>query len=93
MAPNVARKLLNEFRRTRPADLPSTGDELPDAQLTEREERILTLVIDARSNKEIADTVFLAEGTVKNYISRIMEKLGVRTRTELAVKALRGRKR
>ena len=84
LAPKAARKLLNEFRRIRPA-----ADKLPYEALTTREARILELVIEGRSNKEIASTIFLAEGTVKNYVSRIMEKLNVRTRTELAVKGLR----
>jgi DNA-binding NarL/FixJ family response regulator len=74
-----------------PAGTPPPKEEGPanlDA-LTAREERILALIAEGRSNKEIARTVFLAEGTVKNYVSRIMEKLHARTRTELAVKALR----
>jgi DNA-binding NarL/FixJ family response regulator len=57
--------------------------------LTAKEERILELIAEGKSNKEIARTIFLAEGTVKNYVSRIMEKLHARTRTELAVRALR----
>ena len=57
--------------------------------LTQKEERILELIAEGRSNKDIARAIFLAEGTVKNYVSRIMEKLHTRTRTELAVKALR----
>jgi DNA-binding NarL/FixJ family response regulator len=57
--------------------------------LTSKEERILELIAEGRSNKDIARIVFLAEGTVKNYVSRIMEKLHARTRTELAVRALR----
>jgi len=61
--------------------------------LTAREERILALVAEGRSNRNIAETVFLAEGTVKNYVSRIMEKLNVQSRTELAVKANRRRSR
>ena len=83
LAPKVARKILNEFRRFRPVT-----DKLPYEPLTTREARILDLVIEGRSNKEIAATIFLAEGTIKNYVSRIMEKLNVRTRTELAVKGL-----
>ena len=93
LAPNVARKVLDEFRRARPADTPLPRDEAPSEPLTEREERVLSLVAEGRSNKEIARAVCLAEGTVKNYVSRIMEKLGARTRTELAVKALRRPKR
>ena len=60
--------------------------------LTQREERILALIAEGKSNREIANLIFLAEGTVKNYVSRIMDKLHARTRTELAVKALRATK-
>jgi DNA-binding NarL/FixJ family response regulator len=83
LAPKVVRKILNEFRRIRPV-----MDKLPSEPLTSREAQILDLVIQGRINKEIAATIFLAEGTVKNYVSRIMGKLNVRTRTELAVKGL-----
>ncbi len=56
--------------------------------LTDKEERILLLISEGKSNKQIGATVFLAEGTVKNYVSRIMEKLHARSRTELAVRAV-----
>jgi DNA-binding NarL/FixJ family response regulator len=62
-------------------------DSLEDP-LTDKEERILALLAQGKSNKQIGVTVFLAEGTVKNYISRIMDKLHTRTRTELAVRAI-----
>ena len=87
LSPPIARKFFDEFRRARP-QVPAAGDETRDEPLTEREEAILALVAKGRANREIADAVFLAEGTVKNYVSRIMEKLNVQTRTELAVKAL-----
>ena len=45
-----------------------------------------------RSNKQIASAMCLAEGTVKNYVSRIMEKLHANTRTELAVMSVRTRR-
>ncbi len=56
--------------------------------LTEKEERILELIAQGKSNKQIGAAVFLAEGTVKNYVSRIMDKLHARSRTELAVRAV-----
>lgn len=76
------------------------GDEiiakLPDMQwdkyssmekydLTEREIDIITLVADGLSNKEISGELFLSEGTVRNYISTILEKLELRDRTQLAI--------
>lgn len=59
-----------------------------DEPLTEKEARILDLIAQGMGNKQIAATVFLAEGTVKNYVSRIMDKLHARSRTELAVRAV-----
>lgn len=59
--------------------------------LTEKEARVLELIAEGMSNKQIASTIFLAEGTVKNYVSRIMEKLHANTRTELAVMTLRSK--
>jgi DNA-binding NarL/FixJ family response regulator len=53
--------------------------------LSDKEEKILQLISEGMTNRQIATTLFLAEGTVKNYVSRIMEKLHANTRTELAV--------
>lgn len=60
--------------------------------LNNKEEKILQLIAEGKSNKQIANAVFLAEGTVKNYVSRIMEKLHANTRTELAVMSVRQRR-
>jgi DNA-binding NarL/FixJ family response regulator len=60
--------------------------------LTKREEEILELIAQGKSNKEIGRVANLAEGTVKNYVSRIMEKLQARTRTELAVRVVGDKK-
>ena len=60
--------------------------------LSEKEEKILSLIAEGKSNKQIAAAVFLAEGTVKNYVSRIMDKLHANTRTELAVMSMRQRR-
>jgi DNA-binding NarL/FixJ family response regulator len=54
-------------------------------RLTEKEEKILQHISEGMSNRQIANALFLAEGTVKNYVSRIMEKLHANTRTELAI--------
>lgn len=59
--------------------------------LTDKEERILDLIAQGQSNKQIAASVFLAEGTVKNYVSRIMDKLHARSRTELAMRVVKQR--
>lgn len=59
--------------------------------LTDKEERILDLLAEGKSNKQIAAAIFLAEGTVKNYVSRIMDKLHARSRIELAMHAAKRR--
>ncbi|MPS30436.1 response regulator transcription factor [Alcaligenaceae bacterium SAGV5] len=63
----------------------------PEEALTEKEHRVLDLLAQGMTNKQIGAAVFLAEGTVKNYVSRIMEKLHAHTRTELALRAARRR--
>lgn len=55
-----------------------------DFDLTEKELGIIELVADGQNNKEIADSLFLSEGTVRNYLSVILEKLELRDRTQLA---------
>lgn len=53
--------------------------------LSEKEVQIVEKVSEGLSNKEISDTLYLSEGTVRNYISIILEKLGLRDRTQLAI--------
>lgn len=71
-----------------PASIVRASTSSLEEPLTDKEERILQLISEGKSNKQIGATVFLAEGTVKNYVSRIMEKLHARSRTELAVRAV-----
>jgi DNA-binding NarL/FixJ family response regulator len=73
-----------------PADSPSGGESFSSG-LTEKEERVLQLITGGSSNRQIAAAMSLAEGTIKNYVSRIMDKLHANTRTELA--ALKNRQR
>lgn len=53
--------------------------------LSEKEIEIITQVANGLSNKEISEALYLSEGTVRNYISVILEKLGLRDRTQLAI--------
>ena len=54
-------------------------------EISDKEYEIITLVADGLSNKEIASQLYLSEGTVRNYLSTILEKLDLRDRTQLAV--------
>ncbi len=96
LSPTIARKVLQQLRRLGTEAVPPAPGPAPhalqrdtqDDALTDKEERILELIAQGLSNKRIAATVFLAEGTVKNYVSRIMDKLHAASRTELAVRAI-----
>lgn len=63
---------------------PKTPD-TEDLPLNEKEFEIMKLVAEGLNNKEIAQTLFLSEGTVRNYISSTLEKLELRDRTQLAI--------
>ncbi len=59
--------------------------------LSDKEEQVLALVAEGKSNREIAAELYLSEGTVRNYISLLLEKLDLRNRTELAIYYYRSR--
>lgn len=91
--PDVASKVIASFpsaliEPTVTAFATPTSDGASDrAQLTEREWEILTLLARGASNREISETLYIAGGTVKNHLSNILGKLGVRDRTQAALKA------
>jgi DNA-binding NarL/FixJ family response regulator len=58
---------------------------LPDYGITEKEFEIITKIADGLSNKEISEVLYLSEGTIRNNISTILEKLNLRDRTQIAV--------
>jgi DNA-binding NarL/FixJ family response regulator len=64
------------------------AEDAPKERFTEREVAILRLLAGGYSNKEIARSLFLAEGTIKNYVSVILEKLDTRDRTRAVLKAI-----
>ena len=85
LQPSVAAKVVAEFARlTRKTTESSSSLGEP---LSERELEILRLIAKGASNREIAGTLFLAEGTVKNHVTNILGKLDVRDRTQAAIKA------
>ena len=82
--PSVARKVVIEFARL--SERPPQARKLELELLSEREREVLQLVTNGASNKEIATKLFIAPGTVKNHITNILDKLGVRDRTQAALK-------
>ena len=83
--PSVARKVVAEFARLAPPAR-DAGAGLPEP-LSEREIEILRLLADGLTNRQIAGRLSLAEGTVKNYVTNILGKLGARDRTQAAIRA------
>ena len=71
---------------------PNQEDPLYES-LTEQERRILDLIAEGKTNRQIAEQMYLAEKTVKNYVSGLLRKLGMERRTEAAVYALGRRQR
>jgi DNA-binding NarL/FixJ family response regulator len=88
LSPSIARRVIDDFRRLKkpPLSAAAAGQE----KLTGRESAILDLIGAGKSNRDIASALDLAEGTVKNHVSNILSKLQARSRTELAIRALRG---
>jgi DNA-binding NarL/FixJ family response regulator len=87
LQPSVAAKVINEFTRVTSAQ-PLTSSSQPLVEpLSERELEVLQQVATGASNKEIAAELFITEGTVKNHLTNILGKLGVRDRTQAALKA------
>ncbi|CAA9570998.1 MAG: Two-component transcriptional response regulator, LuxR family [uncultured Thermomicrobiales bacterium] len=85
LQPAVAAKVVAEFARLGDAGRPRPQ---PLAEpLSERELEVLRLLAGGASNREIADGLFIAEGTVKNHLTSILGKLGVRDRTQAALRA------
>lgn len=75
----------DEIMNKLPALLVHNANDLNRYDLTEREIEVIHEVAEGLSNKEISEKLFLSEGTVRNYISAILEKLNLRDRTQLAI--------
>ncbi len=80
--PSLTRQVMERLR----------GEKVEDervSRLTEQERNLLELIVEGKTNRQIADKMFLAEKTVKNYVSNMLSKMGFARRTEAAVYAAR----
>lgn len=75
--PTVTGKVLERVRK-------GTGEDPALASLTDQERKVLEHVAEGKTNREIGEVMFLSEKTVKNYVSRILDKLGLARRAEAA---------
>ncbi len=83
LEPNIAKKMISAMD-----NWTIKKDEIINERfkgLTEKEYEIVLLIGEGKSNREIAETIYLAEGTVKNHITRILNKLDLRDRTQVAL--------
>ncbi|GJM11252.1 MAG: DNA-binding response regulator [Lysobacteraceae bacterium] len=85
LQPAITSKVVDELNRLR-ASVDSSGPRLNEL-LGERELQILRLMVTGLSNREIAETIHLAEGTVKNYASQIFQKLEVKDRLQAVLRS------
>jgi len=81
--PAVTQRVFQEVRKAAREEEASAF-----ADLTQQEMHVLQLVSEGRTNRQIAESLFLGEGTVRNYVSSILSKLGVRNRAEAAAYAV-----
>jgi len=80
--PAVTARVLERLRNPKPENDPLD-------RLTPQERRILDLIAEGRTNRQIGEAMFLAEKTIKNYVSHLLAKLGMERRTEAAAYAAR----
>ena len=85
---DIASKVVNLFADIAKSKLYIEVNELGKKDINTTEKKIITLVSQGLSNKEIAGELSLSEGTVRNYLSNILEKLNLRDRTQLAIWAI-----
>jgi DNA-binding NarL/FixJ family response regulator len=79
--PAVTLRVLEEVRKSAEGKSKAAS---PEAQLTENEQKILHLIAEGKTNREIAAEIYLSDKTVKNYVSNILSKLNMKRRSEAA---------
>lgn len=85
LAPTVAGKLINQLAPAQEATAPPASPTHIEHDLTDRELEVLRLVATGATNREIAETLVVSEGTVKNHVSNILSRLGLRDRIQAAL--------
>jgi DNA-binding NarL/FixJ family response regulator len=87
--PRVAPELLRRLRASEPARAAAAADADGAVELSEREHEVLCLIVDGRDNAAIAAELFISPNTVKSHVASIFGKLGVESRLQASVQALR----
>ena len=83
LQPSIAKQMVNAiYKKGNPLNKVNKDN---IKELTNREYEIALLIGEGKSNKEISDMLFITEGTVKNHVTKILDKLEIRDRTQLAV--------
>lgn len=82
--PSLTQRLFSEMRKSLQRDEASVFDEL-----TDQEKHVLSLIAEGKTNRQIAQDLYLSEGTVRNYVSSVLSKLDVSNRAEAAAFAIK----
>ncbi|MCC5625445.1 response regulator transcription factor [Nostoc sp. CHAB 5715] len=83
LGPGIVKKLLTQFSNATPTQSLPVPSSL--AELTPREKEVLRLIATGASNREIAQQLYISEGTVKNHVTNILNRLNLRDRTQAAI--------
>ncbi|MEH1782550.1 MAG: response regulator transcription factor [Nostoc sp.] len=83
LGPGIVKKLLTQFSHVAPTQSQPVPSSL--AELTPREKEVLRLIATGASNREIAQELYISEGTVKNHVTNILNRLNLRDRTQAAI--------
>lgn len=83
LGPGIVKKLLTQFPGLETTQSPSIPPSL--AELTPREKEVLRLIAQGASNREIAQQLYISEGTVKNHVTNMLNRLNLRDRTQAAI--------
>jgi DNA-binding NarL/FixJ family response regulator len=83
LGPGIVKKLVTQFSTVIPNQTPPVPPNL--TELTPREKEVLQLIATGANNKEIAQKLYISEGTVKNHVTNILNRLDLRDRTQAAI--------